>query len=78
MDSRRYILKEVELQYQYKIEDQLTYSKPKYLMNDIFRSLQGSITCEFGGINELGLTDQEVKEIIKDYIEQHPVNLIKA
>lgn len=77
MDVRRYILKEVELQYQYKIDDHVTYSKLKHLINDIFRSLKGSIMCEFGDIAELGLTDRDVKLLIKEYIEKQPDNLIK-
>lgn len=77
MNSREYIKKEVELQYQYKIDDQEFYSKIKHLVNDIFRSIEGSVSCEFGGFTELGLTDQEVKQMIKEYIEQHPINLIK-
>lgn len=77
MNPREYIKKEVELQYQYKIDDQEFYSKIKYLVNDIFRSIQGSVSCEFGGFSELGLSDQDVKQIIKEYIEQHPINLIK-
>lgn len=69
MDERTYLLKEIELQYNYRLEDGETYSKPKHLINDLFKSIKGSVSCEFGGFEQIGYTESEVKQLIKHYID---------
>ena len=40
------------------------------LVNDLFKSIKGSVNCEFGGFEQLGFTEIEVKQLIKTYIDQ--------
>lgn len=77
MEEKAYLLKEIELQYNYRLEDGETYSKVKHLVNDLFKSIKGSISCECDGFHSLGFSDEEVKALIKQYVESQPKNLIK-
>lgn len=77
MEEKSYILKEIELQYEYRRQDGETYSKIKHLVNDLFKSIKGSVTCEFGGFESLGFNDEEIKGLIRQYIEAQPESLIK-
>ena len=70
MNEKTYLLKEIELQYNYRLEDGVTYTKSKYLVNDLFKSIKGSVNCEFGGFEQLGFTEIEVKQLIKTYNDQ--------
>ena len=43
----------------------------------LFKSIEGSVTCEIGGLDQLELSTQEIKEMIQSYVDQHPICLIK-
>lgn len=77
MNDRLYIQKEAELLYQYMVEDGETFKKPKQIYHRIFKSIESSVTCEYGGLNQLDLSDQEVKDIIQKVVDEHAVSLIK-
>lgn len=77
MDDRQYIQKEIELLYQYMVEDGETFKKPKQIYNRLFKSIEGSVACEMGGLHELDLSTQEIKDMIQKYIDEHPICLIK-
>lgn len=77
MNDFDYIKKEAEMLYQYLIEDGETFKKQKQIYNQIFKSIESSVSCECGGLDQLELSEQEVKDIIKNVVDQHPTQLIK-
>lgn len=77
MDDREYIQKEIEVLYQYLIDDGETFKKSKQIYYRLFKSIEGSVTCEIGGLDQLDLSTQEIKEMIQSYVDQHPICLIK-
>ncbi|MBQ8992730.1 MAG: hypothetical protein IJ085_01120 [Turicibacter sp.] len=77
MNDFDYIKKEAEMLYQYLIEDGETFKKQKQIYNQIFKSIKNSVSCECGGLDQLELSEQEVKDIIKNVVDQHPIQLIK-
>ncbi len=77
MNDRMYIQKEAELLYRYMVEDSETFKKPKQVYHRIFKSIESSVACEYGGLNQLDLSEQEVKDIIQKVVDEHPVSLIK-
>lgn len=77
MDAREYIQKEIEVLYQYLIDDGETFKKSKQIYHRLFKSIEGSVTCEIGGLDQLDLSTQEIKEMIQSYVDQHPICLIK-
>ncbi len=78
MDDRQYIQKEIEMLYQYMIDDGETFKKSKQIYNRLFKSIEGSITCEIGGLHELELSTQDIKDMIQTYVDEHPICLIKS
>lgn len=78
MDDRQYIQKEIEMLYQYMIDDGETFKKSKQIYNRLFKSIEGSVTCEIGGLHELELSTQDIKDMIQTYVDEHPICLIKS
>ncbi|MDE5978064.1 MAG: hypothetical protein K2G70_06355 [Turicibacter sp.] len=77
MDDYAYIKKEAEMLYQYMIEDGEQFKKAKQIYHQIFQSIERSVTCEYGGLDQLDLSIDEIKDIIKQVVDEHPTSLIK-
>lgn len=78
MTDREYIKKEAETLYQYMIEDGVRFKKARHLYHEIFRSIERSVTCEYGGLDQLDLHLTEIKAIIQQVVDDHPVSLIES
>lgn len=53
MNEKTYLLKEIELQYNYRLEDGVTYTKSKYLVNDLLKVLKGVLIVSLVVLNNL-------------------------
>lgn len=72
MDDREYIRKEAEILYNYIIEDKEKFDNKKQVYGRILSSIRGIVKCQIGGIEELEISLEEVKEIIKDIVDNNP------
>lgn len=69
MDDRDYIRKETEILYNYIIEDREKFDNKKQVYGRILNSIKGIVKCQIGGLEELEISIEEVKEIIKDIVD---------
>ena len=72
MDDRAYIRKEAEILYNYIIEDKEKFDNKKQVYGRIVSSIKEIVKCQIGGIEELEISLEEVKEIIKDIVDNNP------
>lgn len=70
MNDRDYIIKEVDILYKYIIDDNEKFDNKKQIYARIYNSINGSITCQIGGMGQLEIDTSEVKAIIKDIIDK--------
>lgn len=75
MDDREYITKEVLLLYEYILSDGEQFSEKRHLYARILSSIKSTASCQVGGIEQLDLSVQDIKNIIKDVIDNHPKQL---
>lgn len=70
MNDRDYIIKEVDILYKYIIDDNEKFDNKKQIYARIYNSINGSITCQIGGMGQLEIDTSEVKAIIKDIVDK--------
>lgn len=71
MDDRDYIRKEAEILYNYIIEDGEKFDNKKQVYARIYNSIKGAVSCQIGGMESLDISIDEVKEIIKDVVDNN-------
>lgn len=71
MNDREYIEKEARTLYKYIVEDNEKFDNNKQLYARILNNIRSTAQCDIGGIETLDLSLSEIKEIIKDVIENY-------
>ena len=74
MKDREYIEQETKILYKYIIEDNEKFANKKQLYARIFNNIKSNAVCDIGGLETLDLSLQEIKEIIKDIVENYKVD----
>lgn len=69
MNDKDYIRKEAEILYKYIIEDREKFDTKKHIYARIYNSIKGSISCQIGNIEQLEISIGEIKDIIKDVVD---------
>lgn len=72
MNDRDYIRKEAEMLYNYIIEDKEKFDTKKQVYGRILNNIKGTVQCQIGEIEELEISIEEVKNIIKDIVDNNP------
>lgn len=67
-----YVKKEAEILYDSMFKEDEVFEKKKYVYAMIFNSICGIFECQIGGIQNLELSKDEIKEIIKDFVDNNP------
>ncbi|MCR1950371.1 MULTISPECIES: hypothetical protein [unclassified Clostridium] len=71
MNDRDYIEKETKLIYGYILQDNEQFDNKKQLYARIFNNIKTTARCDIGGLETLDLSLSEIKEIIKDVVENY-------
>ena len=71
MDDKEYIKNEIISQYKYILEDKLTFDNKKQLYARIYNSIESICSCEVDGIENLDLDKKEIKELIKEIVDNY-------
>ena len=71
MNDRDYIEKETKLVYGYILQDNERFDNKKQLYARIFNSRETTARCDIGGLETLDLSLSEIKEIIKNVVENY-------
>ena len=71
MKDREYIEKEAKMLYKYIIEGNEKFDNKKQLYARIFNNIQSTAVCDIGGLETLDLSLKEIKEIIKEVVENY-------
>lgn len=74
MNDKDYIEKEARLIYGYIIQDNEKFDNKKQLYARILNSIKTTSQCDIGGIETLNLSLSEIKEIIKNVVENYKEN----
>lgn len=74
MNDRGYIEKEARILYKYIVEDNEKFDNKKQLYARILNNIRNTAKCDIGGIETLDLSLNEIKEIIKDVVENYKEN----
>lgn len=74
MNDREYIEKEAKLLYKYIIEGNEEFDNKKQLYARIFNNIKSNAICDIGGLKSLDLSLNDIKEIIKDVVENYKVD----
>ncbi|MBD7914350.1 hypothetical protein H9660_04260 [Clostridium sp. Sa3CUN1] len=69
MEDREYIEKEAKMIYRYIIQDNEKFDSKKQLYARILNSIKNTAQCDIGGIENLDLSLNEIKSIIKEIVE---------
>lgn len=76
MNDREYVIKEAELLLNYILEDNEKFDNEKQVNARIFNSIKGVVNCQIGGLEELDISIEEVRAIIKNVVESNLDKLI--
>lgn len=71
MEDRNYIQKEAEILYKYIIDDKETFDNKKQIYARIYNSIKSTVTCQIGGIENLEISNLEIKAIIKNIVDNN-------
>lgn len=71
MNNKEYIIKEVRILYRYILEDKEEFKSKKHLYARIYNNLERNSMCDCGGLDTLGFTKEEIKQMIKEEIENY-------
>lgn len=71
MEDRNYIQKEAEILYKYIIDDKETFDNKKQIYARIYNSIKSTVTCQIGGIENLEISNSEIKAIIKNIVDNN-------
>ncbi|VYT99464.1 hypothetical protein [Clostridium tertium] len=71
MNDREYIEREARILYKYIVEDNEKFDNNKQLYARILNNIRSTAECDIGGIETLDLSLSEIKEIIKDIVENY-------
>lgn len=74
MNDRDYIEKETKLVYGYILQDNERFDNKKQLYARIFNSIKTTARCDIGGLETLDLSLIEIKEIVKNVVENYKEN----
>ncbi|MDU5107642.1 hypothetical protein [Clostridium sp.] len=74
MNDRDYIEKETRILYKYILEDKEKFDNKKQLYARIYNNIKYTAKCDIGGLETLGLSTSEIKNIIKEVIENYKEN----
>lgn len=72
MKDREYIRQEAETLYNYILDDEEKFDNMKHVYARIFNSIEGIVECQVGGIDNLEISVKDIKDIIKDVVENSP------
>ena len=72
MKDREYIRQEAETLYNYILDDEEKFDNMKHVYARIFNSIEGIAECQVGGIDNLEISVEDIKDIIKDVVESSP------
>lgn len=75
MNDREYIIKEVRSLYRFILGDKEKFKEKKHLYARIYNSLENILECEAYGIENISLSKEEIKDIIKEEIEKYNKSL---
>ncbi|MCI6693922.1 MULTISPECIES: hypothetical protein [unclassified Clostridium] len=71
MNDRDYIEKETRILYKYILEDNEQFDNKKQLYARIYNNIKYTAKCDIGGFETLDLSVSEIKDIIKNVIENY-------
>ncbi len=71
MNDRDYIEKETRILYKYILEDNEKFDNKKQLYARIYNNIKYTAKCDIGGLETLDLSKNEIKDIIKEVIENY-------
>lgn len=74
MNDGEYIENEARILYKYIVEDNEKFDNKKQLYARILNNIRSTAECDIGGIETLDLSLSEIKEIIKDVVENYKEN----
>ena len=74
MNDREYIEQETKILYKYIVEDNEKFDNKKQLYARIFNNIKSNAVCDIGGLETLDLSLQEIKEIIKEVVENYKLD----
>ena len=69
MDDRDYVINEVRILYRYILEGKEEFKSKKHLYARIYNNLESNSVCDCGGLDNFDLSKEEIKEIIKNEVE---------
>ncbi|MGG7058796.1 hypothetical protein ACQPUY_02530 [Clostridium nigeriense] len=69
MKDREYIEKEARILYKYIVEDNEKFVNKRQLYARILNNIKNTAECDIGGIETLDLSLSEIKEVIKNVVE---------
>lgn len=71
MDDRDYVIKEARTLYKYILEGKERFESKKHLYARIYNNLESNSVCDCGGLDNFDLSKEEIKEIIKNEVENY-------
>ncbi|MGG5461418.1 hypothetical protein [Clostridium sp. B9] len=74
LNDEEYLKKEVKTLCDYLISDDEVFSKKKYAYARVYNSIESIFECQVGGLKNLSLSKEEVKSIIKEFVDNSDIN----
>ncbi|MBE6054913.1 MAG: hypothetical protein E7212_13620 [Clostridium sartagoforme] len=71
MNDREYIENEARMLYKYIVEGKEKFDNRKQLYARVFNNIKSTAVCDIGGLETLDLSTSEIKEIIKEVVNNY-------